>query len=61
MKALESAPITIPFGGTISFADGARTGVSSMQLSKCNMDDPSGTGWELVYGFATMDEIINGK
>lgn len=61
MKALESAPIDIPFGGSISFADGARTGVDSMQLSKCNMDDPSGTGWELVYGFATMDEIINGK
>ena len=59
MKALESAPIDIPFGGTISFADGARTGVSSMQLSKCNVDDPSGTGWELVYPFATMDEIIN--
>jgi hypothetical protein len=31
-----------------------------MQLSKCNVDDPSGTGWELVYPFATMDEIING-
>ena len=60
MKALESAPIDIPFGGTISFADGARTGVSSMQLSKCNVDDPSGTGWELVYPFATMDEIIKG-
>jgi hypothetical protein len=60
MKALESAPIDIPFGGSISFADGARTGVSSMQLSKCNLDDPSGTGWELVYPFATMDEIING-
>lgn len=59
MKALESAPINIPFGGTISFADGARTGVSSMQLSKCNVDDPSGTGWELVYPFATMEEIIN--
>ena len=61
MKALESAPIDVPFGGTISFADGARTGVASMQLSKCNMADPSGTGWELVYPFATMDEIINGK
>ena len=61
MKALESAPIDIPFGGSISFANGARTGVDSMQLSKCNMADPSGTGWELVYGFATMDEIINGK
>ena len=60
MKALEEAPIEIPFGGTISFADGARTGVDSMQLSKCNLDDPSGTGWELVYPFATMDEIING-
>lgn len=60
MKALEAAPIEIPFGGTISFADGARTGVDSMQLSKCNLDDPSGTGWELVYPFATMDEIING-
>jgi len=60
MKALESAPIEIPFGGSISFADGARTGVSSMQLSKCNLDDPSGTGWELVHPFATMDEIING-
>ena len=61
MKALESAPINIPFGGSISFADGARTGVDSMQLSKCNLADPSGTGWELVYPFATMDEIINGK
>ena len=60
MKALEEAPIEIPFGGTISFANGARTGVDSMQLSKCNLDDPSGTGWELVYPFATMDEIING-
>ena len=59
MKALESAPIDIPFGGSISFADGARTGVSSMQLSKCNLADPSGTGWELVYPFATMEEIIN--
>ena len=59
MKALESAPIDIPFGGTIDFANGARTGVASMQLSKCNIDDPSGTGWELVYPFATMDEIIN--
>lgn len=60
MKALEEAPIEIPFGGTISFANGARTGVDSMQLSKCNLDDPSGTGWELVYPFATMDQIING-
>ena len=59
MKALESAPIEIPFGGSIDFANGARTGVASMQLSKCNLNDPSGTGWELVYPFATMEEIIN--
>ena len=60
MAALESAPIDVPFGGSISFADGRRAGVEEMLLSKCNLDDASGTGWEVVYPMASMDSILAG-
>lgn len=58
MKALEDSPIDIPFGGSISFADGARKGVSDMLLSKSNIKVDG--GWEVVYPMASMDEIVKG-
>lgn len=58
MKALEEAPIRVPFGGEISFANGRRSGVEAMLLSKCNMDDPSGTGWTVVYPIESMESIL---
>ena len=59
MKALESAPIDIPFGGEISFADGARKGVSDMLLSKVNTAVDG--GWEVVYPMDSIENIIAGK
>ncbi|MBR3276329.1 MAG: ABC transporter substrate-binding protein [Eubacterium sp.] len=55
MAALEEAPIDIPFGGSISFANGARTGVQEMILRKC--DGTSADGWTTVDGFRSMDEL----
>lgn len=59
MKALEEAPIDIPFGGEISFANGARKGVSDMLLSK--VDPTVDGGWKVVYDMASMEDIIAGK
>jgi ABC-type branched-subunit amino acid transport system substrate-binding protein len=59
MKALEEAPIDIPFGGEISFADGARKGVSDMLLS--NVNSTVDGGWEVVYPMDSMENIIAGK
>ena len=61
MKALESAPIQLPFSAALDYSNGQRIGITSMLLSKCNMDDPSGTGWEVVYPMASMDEMVNGQ
>jgi len=59
MAALEDGEYDVPFGGTISFANGQRTGVQSMLLSKCDPSNPN--GWTVVYGFANMDDIAAGK
>lgn len=59
MAALEEAPLNVPFGGSISFANGQRTGVQEMLLSKC--DATSESGWTVVYGLASMDDIVAGK
>ena len=59
MKALEEAPIDIPFGGEISFANGARKGVSDMLLSKVNPEVNG--GWEVVFPMDSMENIIAGK
>lgn len=58
MAALEEAPIDIPFGGTVDFSNGQRMGVQEMVLSRCNPDVES--GWEVVYGFESMDSIVAG-
>lgn len=49
MEALEEAPIKNPFGGTIDYANGMRTGTQQMVLARVDMSQPS--GWINVTGF----------
>ena len=56
MAALEEAPIQNPFGGYIDYRNGNRAGTQVMNLSKVNGDEV--TGWELVDGLRTMDELL---
>lgn len=58
MAALEEAPLQNPFGGTIDYADGLRAGTQVMNLSKVNAESEDGTGWELVDGLKSMDELL---
>ena len=57
MAALEEEPLQNPFGGTIDYANGLRAGTQVMNLSKINASQP--TGWELVDGLKSMDELFN--
>ena len=54
MKALESAPIQNPFGGTIDYSNGKRLGTQVMNLSKITADGK----WELVDGLKAMNELL---
>ena len=58
MEALEEEPIQNPFGGMIDYTNGNRAGTQVMNLSKVNADSADGTGWELVDGLRTMDELL---
>ena len=58
MAALEEAPLQNPFGGTIDYANGLRAGTQVMNLSKVNGESEDGTGWELVDGLKSMDELL---
>lgn len=57
IEAMESDPITNPFGGVIDYADGARMGTQEMNLSK--VDPTAPTMWVEVEPLASMDEILN--
>lgn len=56
MAALEEAPLQNPFGGTIDYAGGLRAGTQVMNLSKIDPAEP--TGWILVDGLKSMDELL---
>lgn len=57
LDAMESAPITNPFGGVIDFGGGKRAGTQEMNLSKINSTAP--TKWEVVDGLRSMDDLLN--
>lgn len=56
MAALEEEPIQNPFGGEIDFGNGQRAGTQVMNLSK--VDASEATGWKLVDGLRSMDELL---
>lgn len=54
INAMESAPIKIPFGGEVNFANGLRAGTTTMNLSKI----ASATGWEEIEPLQAVEEIL---
>jgi branched-chain amino acid transport system substrate-binding protein len=54
IKAMESAPIDIPMGGTVDFSDGKRWGIDSMSLLKYNTTSKA---FEQVRPIETLLEI----
>lgn len=57
MDALESAPITNPFGGVIDYKDGLRAGTQEMNLSKIDETKPEGF-WAPVKPLQSMKSIL---
>lgn len=56
MTALESSPVQNPFGGSIDFSNGKRTGTQEMSLVK--MDATTEGGWVGHVGFKTIEQIL---
>lgn len=56
MEAMESAPISNPFGGSIDFSNGQRLGTQEMALLKMNAEEAA--GWEGFIGFKGIDDIV---
>ena len=54
MKAMESAPIQNPFGGSIDYSNGQRLGTQEMNMSKVTADGK----WELVDGLSSIDKLL---
>jgi branched-chain amino acid transport system substrate-binding protein len=57
IDAMESAPISNPFGGVIDFADGQRTGTQEMNLSMATLTGDV-AGWTVVEPLANIDTIL---
>lgn len=58
-KALESAPIQNPFGGSINFANGARKGTQEMNLAKVVATDTANpSGWQQVEPLQSIDKLL---
>lgn len=56
MDAMESAPITNPFGGEIDFGNGLRAGTQEMNLSIIDNTDPA--LWKVVDGLKSIDALL---
>lgn len=60
IKAMESAPIKNPFGGTIDYANGARLGTQEMNLSKA-VGTSATANWEVVKPLQSITSILAAK
>lgn len=63
INAMEEAPIHNPFGGTVDFADGRRTGTQSMSLLLATIipasgDDPESYVFGPFQPLETIDDIL---
>lgn len=54
-RAMEQEPIENPFGGSVDYANGQRTGTKEMSL--CRMDRTSPIGWSEVYGLRSIEAL----
>ena len=55
MSSMETNPINIPMGGTMSFAGGMRTGTTSLNLLRANV---AGEVWENHRPMESLDEVL---
>ncbi|MCL2671873.1 MAG: ABC transporter substrate-binding protein [Clostridiales bacterium] len=59
MKALESAPIKLPFGAAVDYANGNRWGTQAMSLSKVvPISDLAPMGWENVEPVTNIADLL---
>jgi ABC-type branched-subunit amino acid transport system substrate-binding protein len=58
IKAMEQAPIDIPFGGTIDYSGGKRMGTPALSMFKVNMELNDGFNWELAAPLESINEIL---
>jgi len=58
IDAMEQAPITIPFGGTIDYSNGKRMGTPALAMFRVNMELNDGFNWELAAPLESIDEIL---
>jgi ABC-type branched-subunit amino acid transport system substrate-binding protein len=59
IKAMEEGPISIPFGGSVSFENGVREGVQEMTLSKIvPISEEWPMGWEMVAPMTNMNDLL---
>ncbi len=56
LDAMESAPISNPFGGQIDFGNGLRAGTQEMNLSK--VDPTAPTKWAVVDGLKSISALL---
>lgn len=53
---MERAPLQIPFGGKVDYANGKRMGTQEMSLVKLDLSSP--TGWRFIDGLRNMNELL---
>jgi hypothetical protein len=59
MRAMEEAPIQLPFGAAVDFGDGNRWGTQSMSLSKVvPVSEEFPMGWEGVEPMRNMADLL---
>jgi len=59
MRALEEAPIFLPFGAAVDYANGNRWGTQSMSLSKVvPVSEEFALGWEPVAPMTNMADLL---
>jgi len=56
VEAMEQAPIQIPFGGQVDYANGQRMGTQEMSLVVLDMESP--TGWTEIDGLRSIDALL---
>lgn len=59
MSAMEEAPIQLPFGAAVDFADGNRWGTQAMNLSKVvPVSEEFALGWEQVAPMTNLFDLL---
>lgn len=57
IDAMEEAPLNLPMGGTLSYANGDRLGIAALALNRANKNAATGTGIDAVSPIITLEEV----